>query len=50
MIADGRVELRSAVFLLVIPGIALVLSVFGVYLAGEGIGESGSSKSMLARP
>lgn len=36
MIAEGRNVLRSAPFLSIIPGIALVLTVLGVYLFGEG--------------
>jgi peptide/nickel transport system permease protein len=35
MIAEGRAVLRSAPYLSIIPGIALVLAVLGVYLAGE---------------
>lgn len=44
MIAEGRAVLRSAPFLSVIPGIALVLSVLGVYLAGEGVVESTAAR------
>lgn len=44
MIAEGRAVLRSAPFLSIIPGIALVLAVLGVYLAGEGIVESAATK------
>lgn len=44
MIAEGRAVLRSAPFLSVIPGIALVLAVLGVYLAGEGIVESAATR------
>jgi peptide/nickel transport system permease protein len=44
MIAEGRAVLRSAPFLSIIPGIALVLAVLGVYLAGEGVVEAGSAK------
>ncbi|NGN43818.1 ABC transporter permease [Mesorhizobium sp. CGMCC 1.15528] len=40
MIAEGRTVLRSAPFLSIIPGIALVLTVLGVYLAGEGAVET----------
>ncbi|MBN9071270.1 MAG: ABC transporter permease [Rhizobiales bacterium] len=40
MIAEGRVVLRAAPWLSVIPGIALVLTVLGVYLAGEGAVEA----------
>lgn len=44
MIAEGRAVLRSAPFLSVIPGIALVFSVLGVYLAGEGVVESTAAR------
>ncbi|PWK59452.1 ABC transporter permease [Aminobacter sp. AP02] len=44
MIAEGRAVLRSAPFLSIIPGIALVLAVLGVYLAGEGIVESSATR------
>jgi peptide/nickel transport system permease protein len=44
MIAEGRAVLRSAPFLSVIPGIALVLAVLGVYLAGEGVVESAATR------
>lgn len=44
MIAEGRTVLRSAPFLSIIPGIALVLAVLGVYLAGEGVVESTASR------
>ena len=40
MIAEGRAVLRTAPFLSIVPGIALVLTVLGVYLAGEGIVET----------
>lgn len=40
MIAEGRVVLRAAPWLSIIPGIALVLTVLGVYLAGEGFVEA----------
>jgi peptide/nickel transport system permease protein len=39
MIAEGRTVLRTAPFLSIIPGIALVLTVLGVYFAGEGAAE-----------
>ena len=42
MIAEGRAVLRSAPFLSIIPGLALVATVLGVYLAGEGLVEAGS--------
>ncbi|MGB3901211.1 MAG: ABC transporter permease [Mesorhizobium sp.] len=40
MIAEGRAVLRSAPYLSIVPGIALVSTVLGVYLAGEGIVET----------
>ena len=40
MIAEGRAVLRSAPFLSIIPGFALVFTVLGVYLAGEGVVET----------
>ncbi|HEY4191610.1 MAG TPA: ABC transporter permease [Mesorhizobium sp.] len=40
MIAEGRTVLRSAPFLSIIPGVALVFTVLGVYLAGEGVAEA----------
>ncbi|RUW60004.1 ABC transporter permease [Mesorhizobium sp. M7A.F.Ca.US.008.03.1.1] len=40
MISEGRAVLRTAPFLSIVPGIALVLTVLGVYLAGEGIVET----------
>ena len=43
MIAEGRTVLRSAPFLSIIPGIALVLAVLGVYLAGEGAVEASAA-------
>ncbi|HEV7417527.1 ABC transporter permease [Tianweitania sediminis] len=45
MIAEGRAVLRSAPFLSIIPGVALVLTVLGVYLAGEGLVEATSRRS-----
>ncbi|QOF73287.1 ABC transporter permease [Aminobacter sp. SR38] len=44
MIAEGRAVLRSAPYLSVIPGVALVLSVLGVYLAGEGVVEGTAAR------
>ncbi|MDW6026252.1 ABC transporter permease [Mesorhizobium sp. BAC0120] len=44
MIAEGRTVLRSAPYLSIIPGIALVLAVLGVYLAGEGIVEATAAR------
>jgi peptide/nickel transport system permease protein len=40
MIAEGRAVLRSAPFLSIVPGFALVFTVLGVYLAGEGVVET----------
>lgn len=48
MIAEGRAVLRSAPYLSIIPGIALVLTVLGVYLAGEGIVETSATRRMNA--
>ncbi len=44
MIAEGRTVLRSAPYLSIIPGIALVLAVLGVYLFGEGVVEASATK------
>ena len=44
MIAEGRTVLRSAPYLSIIPGIALVLAVLGVYLAGEGVVETTAAR------
>ena len=44
MIAEGRTVLRSAPSLSIFPGIALVLAVLGVYLAGEGAVEAAAAK------
>jgi peptide/nickel transport system permease protein len=46
MIAEGRAVLRSAPYLSIVPGIALVLTVLGVYLTGEGLVEIGTSRRM----
>jgi peptide/nickel transport system permease protein len=40
MIAEGRAVLRAAPYLSIIPGLALVITVLGVYLAGEGAVEA----------
>lgn len=48
MIAEGRAVLRSAPYLSIIPGVALVLAVLGVYLAGEGAVEASSVKRRFA--
>ena len=45
MIAEGRTVLRSAPFLSIFPGIALVLAVLGVYLAGEGAVEAAAAQA-----
>lgn len=44
MIAEGRTVLRGAPFLSIFPGIALVVTVLGVYLLGEGLVEALSRK------
>lgn len=44
MIAEGRTVLRAAPFLSIVPGIALVLSVLGVYLVGEGVVEASAAR------
>lgn len=46
MIAEGRTVLRSAPFLSVVPGIALVVTVLGVYLFGEGLAEALSRRKV----
>lgn len=40
MIAEGRNVLRSAPFLSILPGIALMLTVLGVYLLSEGFSDA----------
>lgn len=40
MIAEGRNVLRSSPFLSIIPGVALMLTVLGVYLFSEGLAET----------
>jgi len=40
MIAEGRNVLRSAPFLSVLPGLALVVTVITVYLVGEGVTQA----------
>jgi peptide/nickel transport system permease protein len=47
MIAEGRSVLRSAPWLSIIPGIALVLTVVGVYLTGEGVIGSNSRRRQI---
>ena len=46
MIAEGRAVLRSSPFLSIIPGIALVVTVLGVYLFGEGLSEALSRRAV----
>jgi peptide/nickel transport system permease protein len=46
MIAEGRAVLRSSPFLSIIPGIALVVTVLGVYLFGEGLSEALSRRQV----
>ncbi|MCO5064321.1 MAG: ABC transporter permease [Rhizobiaceae bacterium] len=48
MIAEGRTVLRSASWLSIIPGIALVLTVLGVYLLGEGVAKARLTKRSFA--
>ncbi len=48
MIAEGRNLLRSAPYLSVIPGIALVVAVLAVYFAGEGLVEATSTRRIAA--
>jgi peptide/nickel transport system permease protein len=40
MIAEGRNVLRSAPFLSIVPGIALMVTVLGVYLFSEGLADA----------
>lgn len=40
MIAEGRAVLRSAPWLSVLPGCAVMVTVLGVYLTGEGLAEA----------
>ncbi|MBP7242340.1 MAG: ABC transporter permease [Amaricoccus sp.] len=39
MIAEGRNQLRSAAWLSIIPGLALVATVVSIYLVGEAVGD-----------
>ena len=48
MIAEGRTVLRSAPFLSIFPGIALLLAVLGVHLAGEAAVEASAHRQALA--
>lgn len=45
MIAEGRTVLRSAPYLSIVPGVALVVTVLAVYLVGEGV-----TTAMARRP
>ena len=40
MIAEGRAVLRSAPYLSILPGVAVMLTVLAVYLTGEGLAEA----------
>ena len=40
MISEGRNVLRSAPFLSIVPGIALMITVLGVYLVSEGLADA----------
>lgn len=46
MIAEGRTVLRSAPFLSIIPGLALMLTVVGVYLVGEGVTVAANTRQV----
>ncbi len=46
MIAEGRTVLRSAPWLSILPGVALALTVVGVYLAGEGLTNAMSRRGV----
>ncbi len=48
MVAEGRTVLRTAPFLSIVPGIALVVTVLGVYLAGEGAVEGAAVRKGLS--
>lgn len=48
MIAEGRTVLRTAPWLSIVPGLALVAAVLGVYLAGEGAVEATAARRGLA--
>ena len=48
MIAEGRTVLRSAPFLSIVPGLALVAAVLGVYLTGEAAVEAQAARRSLA--
>jgi peptide/nickel transport system permease protein len=44
MIAEGRNQLRSAAWLSIIPGLALVATVVAIYLVGEAAGDAISAR------
>ena len=48
MIAEGRNVLRSAAWLSVVPGIALVATVLGIYLFSEGLSDAISGRRVRA--
>lgn len=48
MIAEGRNVLRSAPFLSIVPGLGLVVTVLGVYLASEGLADALSARRARA--
>ncbi|KAB2712881.1 ABC transporter permease [Brucella intermedia] len=48
MIAEGRTVLRSAPWLSILPGLALAMTVVGVYLAGEGLTNAISRREALS--
>jgi peptide/nickel transport system permease protein len=48
MIAEGRKVLRSAPYLSIIPGIALVLAVLGIYLLSEGLSDALATRRVRA--
>ncbi|MCC6719006.1 MAG: ABC transporter permease [Acetobacteraceae bacterium] len=48
MIAEGRTVLRRAPYLSIIPGIALVLTVLAVHLAGRGVAHALRSRRVVA--
>ncbi|HQZ11839.1 MAG TPA: ABC transporter permease [Devosia sp.] len=46
MIAEGRTVLRSSPYLSIIPGLALVTTVLGIYLFAEGLSEAISGRKV----
>jgi len=48
MIAEGRNVLRSAAYLSVVPGLALVVTVLGIYLFSEGLSDAISGRRVRA--